>query len=151
MTIHTVEQKYVKQIISQEIASLVSPDICAKFNSYVSHKYSWEFTGYRIDWSNHSACRRFNWMKSSDEDTALFLQSTCLSHFQEICVIYGAKEPGIKVNFEYAKENLDVLMCHGSGTRFLVAIEDDKINYEPKLSYDCFLEVDRATWLTSPS
>lgn len=146
-----VKQKYIKQIISQDVASVISSEISSKFNQYISQKYSWEFTGYRIDWSKHSFYRRFNWQQNSDEDTASFLQSTCLCHFKNICVIYGANEPGLKVSFEYAKENLDVLMCHGFGTRFLVAVENNRFNYEPKLSYECFVEVDRNTWLTSSS
>lgn len=151
MNTYTVEQKYIKEIISQGIANLVSLDVCTEFNNYVSQKYSWEVTGYRIDWSKYPSCKRFNWMESSDEETAAFLQNTCLGYFEEVCVIYGAKEPGVRVSLEYAKENLDVLMYHGWGTRFLVAVENSQFNYKPKLLYDCFLEVDRTTWLTSPS
>ena len=144
-----VEQKYIKQIIDEGIASLVPLEIGKKFNDYISSKYSWEFTGIRIDWRKNSYDKRFNWRENSDEDTALFLRQTCLSNFPEIFVFYGINQPGLRVSFEYAKENLDVLMCHGFGTRFLVAIENSKSNRDPKLVYDCFIEVDKNTWLTS--
>ena len=144
-----IEQKYIRQIIDEGIASPVSLEIGKKFNDYISSKYSWEFTGIRIDWRKNSCDKRFNWRENSDEDTALFLQNTCLSNFSETFVFYGVNQPGLKVSFEYAKENLDVLMCHGFGTRFLVAIEDSEHNYNTKLIYDCFIEVDKNTWLTS--
>jgi hypothetical protein len=147
----TVEQKYIKQLIDQKIASVVPTDICKNFNEYISQSYLWEFTGYRIDWTKHAPCKRFNWLESSDEETSVFLQSTCLSRHKEICVIYAANEPGVKVSFDYVKENLDVLICHSFGTNFLVAIDVDNSN-DPmlKLSFDCFVEVDRAYWLTTP-
>jgi hypothetical protein len=147
----TVEQKYIKQLVDQKVASIVPTDICKDFNEYISQNYLWQFTGYRIDWTKHSSYERFNWLESSDEETSFFLQGTCLSRYKEICVIYAADEPGIKVSFEYAKENLDVLMCHTFGTRFLVAIDADNSNDSMlKLSFDYFVEVDRDYWLTTP-
>ena len=150
MSIIISEQKYVKELIDRGIALTVPPGICSVFNDYVSQNYSWQFTGYRIDWRNHPSCKRFYWIENSDNKTTFFLENTCLSLYTKVCMIYGANQPGIIVDFEYAKYNIDVLVCHCPGTSFLVAVKNNELLEEDiKLVNSCFVEVDSSLWLTS--
>jgi hypothetical protein len=150
MSIIISEQKYIKELIVQGIAVTVSAEICSAFSDYISQNYSWQFTGYRIDWRKHPSCQRFYWIENSDEKTTLFLESTCLSLHRKICMVYGANQPGIMVDFEYAKYNIDVLVCHCPSTSFIVAVENNKLLEEDiQLINSCFVEVDSSLWLTS--
>jgi hypothetical protein len=150
MSIIVSEQKYIKELIDRGIAVIVSTELCSGFSDYISQNYSWQFTGYRIDWRKHTSCQRFYWIENSDEKTTLFLESTCLSIYSKICMVYGANQPGIMVEFDYAKYNIDVLVCHCPGTSFLVAVENNKlVEKATKLISSCFVEVDSSLWLTS--
>ncbi|MEM7590765.1 MAG: hypothetical protein AAF383_04480 [Cyanobacteria bacterium P01_A01_bin.83] len=146
---NTVEQKYIKELLDEGIGRTVIKDVCKSFNDYVCQSYSWEITGYRIDWDKHPSCKRFYWLSSSDEETATFLRNSCLSLHEKACVVYSPNEPGLIVDFKYAQDNVDVLTCHASGLAFLVAVTNEISNLEvPNLLYDCFIEVDRDYWIT---
>lgn len=138
-----------RDIIDQGIARTVSQDVCKLFDSYISQNYAWVMTGYRIDWKKHPDCKRFNWLRSSDEETSIFLKNSCLSAYKKICVIYAANEPGLIVDFQYARDNLDLLTYCSCGVSFLVGISNETSDNEfPTLIHHCFLEVDLSYWIT---
>lgn len=133
-----------RDIIDRGIAKTISKDVCKIFDNYISQNYTWVMTGYRIDWEKHPGCKRFHWLSSSDEETSNFLQNSCLSAYEKICVVYAARQPGLIVDFQYAKDNVDLLTYCSHGVAFLVGISNETLDREvPTLVHNCFIEVDR--------
>ena len=140
-----VEQKYIKEFIQAGKAKIVSSEFGRLFNQYLCENHQFDVTGTRLDWSE-KYINRINWLSASEDDVELFLNKSVLSNFENVCVIYGVTQPCLMVPFQNVVKDLDVLMCHGSGTRFLVGFNSEGCQLE--LAKEVFVEVDGERWLT---
>jgi hypothetical protein len=148
--IYTIDQEELKTIRKQEYTEIIPAELCKKFNDFVSAQYPWvPVTAYRIDWEKLLSYKRFQWDDASNEEIAKFLNTTCLSMFKEVCMVYSYREPGILVAFEFARNNLWSLTSNGWGTRFMVGVKRNSYGVA-ELVEDCFVEIDCADWLTAP-
>lgn len=140
----------IKPLIEKGVAQILDSKYCETFNEYLCAEYPWLYSG-KIDWDNvQPSYKRFRWDNVDEEATTIFLKQTCLVNFNEVCIVYGAKQPGLIVTFEYACKELENLTIFGWSTRFVVGVERDKYGII-SLANKCFVEVDFADWLTASS
>ena len=145
-----VDSERVKPLIKQGVASIIDAAYCEAFDQYQCDHYPWlPVTGYGIDWEKVTKpYQRLWWKTASVEETTEFLKKTCMSKFQEVCIIYGAHQPGLLVSFEYACKELENLTVFGWATRCMVGARRNKYGIV-ELDYECFVEIDFVHWLTA--
>jgi hypothetical protein len=146
-----VDQEHIKQFIANGLATIVDVKYCTLFDQYLCDNYPWmPITGYSIDWSKVSHPHsRLRWQEADAERTLQFLQTTCLCNYKEICFVYGAKQPGLLVDIDFAFQNLNDLIIFGIATRFMVGVKRDKYGII-QLIHNCFVEAIPVSWLSSP-
>lgn len=151
--IYDVEQEDIKAVINSGDGELVEAELCEKFDEYISHAYPWQpVFGYRIEWNlvkdNH---KRFNWEHANDEEVRNFIKGTCINNYQEVCFMYGAREPGIAVKLDYVLNDIrkfENLAIIGIQTNFMVGVKRDQYGLI-HLDHECFIEVYNNEWLTA--
>lgn len=148
-----IEYETIKQQIDEGRAEIIEESYSKSFDEYVTHNYPWvSITGYRIDWQKVKGSHtRLQLDRATDEEIANFFKKTCLSAFKEVCIIYGAHEPGLLVKFdEYLWMNLWKLLPPGFGTKFLVGIKKNNFGHL-ELIKESFIEIDIdcSEWLTA--
>ena len=149
--INTIDQERIKPFIAKGLAKIVDIQYCTLFNQYLCDNYPWfPITGYSIDWSKVTHPHtRLRWDEADDEKTFQFLQTTRLRNYKEICFVYGAEEPGLLVDIDFAFKNINDLIIFGIDTGFMVGVMRDKYGVIRMIN-DCFVEALPVSWLTSP-
>lgn len=138
----------IKPLIERGIASLLDAIYCEAFNQYLCDHYPW--ASYNIYWEKvNKPYKRLDWQKANVEETTEFLKETCMGKFKEVCIVYGAAQPGLLINFDYACKDLENLTIFGWTVRFMVGIKRNKYGIV-ELEHGCFVEIDFADWLTAP-
>jgi len=145
-----VDTDRIKAFIKQGTAEVIDYHYCEAFDNYQCEAYPWLGFSDKIDWEAvKKPYKRFSWQEATVEETTTFLKTTCLGRFKEVCIVYGAKQPGLVLGFADACENLEQLVAFGWATRCIVGVERDKYGLI-KLNHECFVEVDFVDWLTAP-
>lgn len=147
-----VNSERIRPLIEQGVASVIDVSYCEAFDQYLCDYYPWvPVTAYSIDWGKvKKPHQRFSWKTASVEETTEFLKKTCMNKFKEVCIVYGAHQPGLIVSFDYACKELENLAIFGLATRFMVGIKRNKFGIV-ELDYECFVEIDGIHWLTASS
>lgn len=150
-----IDLETIREEINKGNAKIIASQYCAAFDKYVSNNFPWvPITGYRIDWSHVKGnFTRLNWDEADEEKTVQFFKKSCLNSFNEVCIIYGADEPGILVKFDdYLFKNLWRFLPPGFGTRFIVGAKQNSYG-NIELVNECFIEIDNdcSAWLTASS
>ena len=149
MNQYEVDSDRIKPLIEKGIAQVISSNYCESFDEYLCKEYPWVPYSDKIDWIKvEKPYKRFRWDNATVEETTNFLKTTCMKSFKEVCIIYGAKQPGIIVSFEYACKELEHLTIFGWATRCMVGVKRNKYNLV-ELDYNSFVEIDFADWLTA--
>lgn len=147
--IDTVENERIKPLITTGIAKIIDANSCKKFNEYLCAQYPWVGFSDRIDWDKvKKPFLRLDWQHANEEETTFFLKTTCLNNCDMIGIIYGAREKGLIVSFNYLCDHLENLVLFGWRTHFIVGARKNKYGII-ELMYDCFVEVDFSDWLTA--
>lgn len=147
---YIVDLDMIQDIIAQGNAKIIDVEYCKEFNAYISNSYPWmPVTASKIDWKKVSRpYKRFAWVNCTDEETQTFLESTCIDAFDEFCIVYGARQPGLLVSREFAYKNFPILTIFGWTIRFVVGVTQNKYGLI-ELNHNCFIEVDFIDWLTA--
>ena len=140
----------IQKIINEGNGIVLSEKYCTDFDDYLCNHYPWvPITASKIDWEKvPGSYKRFNWVNISDKETEGFLRGTCIDEFDEVCIVYGARQPGLLVSREFAYKNFPVLTIFGWTVRFVVGVRRDQHGLIV-LKHNCFVEVDFIDWLTS--
>lgn len=119
-----VESERIKSLVEKGIAQVLDAKYCEEFDDFLCSEYPWQKYTDKIDWDMvKTPYKRFKWSGADVKETINFFQSTCMRDFDEICIVYGAKQRGLVVKFDYAIENLRSLTVFGWATRALVAVK----------------------------
>ena len=146
-----VDTDRIKPFIEKGMAQVIDYPYCEAFDAYLCAGYPWVGFSDRIDWEEVTKpYKRFSWREATVEETTAFLKTTCLGNFNEICIVYGARQPGLVLKFHDACENLEELVIFEWRTEFLVGVERDQYGLI-KLNHECFVEIDTVHWLTASS
>lgn len=150
MDIIETDSDRIKPLIEAGTASLLDASYCKAFDQYLCDQYPWlPVTAYSIDWKKVTKqYKRFWWNTADIEETTEFLKKTCMNKFQEVCIVYGAHQPGLVISFDYACRELENLTIFGWAVRFMVGVKKNKYGIV-ELEHECFVEIDFSDWLTA--
>jgi hypothetical protein len=151
MSLEILTSERISPLIEKGILEIIDIKYCEAFDEHLCQVYPWVKYSDRIDWAIvEKPYKRFRWREANVEESTDFIKTTCLKNFKEVCIVYGADEYGLVVNFDYACEHLENLVIFGWATRFLVGVKRN-IYGIVELDHDCFIEIDFADWLTAPN
>lgn len=136
MSIKYIEVPHISSLIDKGIVVVGSEVISHKFNKYISQHYPW--TSSSINWNKINNTIQADAATFDENELTQFFDSTILNKYQQICVIYSAKQPCLIIKYANVIKYFDNLIVVTPQCYFVGAIEEEEQILD--VVYDDFVE-----------
>jgi hypothetical protein len=115
-----ISAPHIKKLIESGLANPVDEALSREFSKKLE-SMEWQIS--KLDWSRFPGHIVFNIDDYSEDQIYSELMKTSLSDADDVFVLYGADEKGLKCSLEVFARNFDVLFWEAPGTRFACGID----------------------------